>query len=531
MKTSGNGRFGRRGDRPAAEVPQSGRDHAPPAERRGGDRRVTPVPVAVERRSGRDRRLDLEARRASADDGSLFMIAPAKPAGDGGTYISSTRYALPPHLVPLSEQVRTKILDSVDLNDHKGLPEGALRAEIVDVIYGTLAVLNIPLSIVDQRTLVESLVNDLMGYGPLEPLLADASVTDIMVNGPDSVWIERQGQLEKTDVRFNSVTHLVNVITRIVSHTSRHVNESSPMVDARLPDGSRVNAVLPPLAVPTPSLSIRKFPKKRMSLADLAEKGACSPDMALLLRMIAKYRLNVLVSGGTGTGKTTMLKAMADEFDPRQRVITIEDTAELALKAPNMVAMEARPPNSEGAGTVTIQQLLRNALRMRPDRIIIGEVRGPEAGDLLEAMNTGHDGSMGTIHANSARDALSRFFNMVCLNERFEPNVITRQQIASALHVVIQLTRMRDGSRRISTISEIAGIEGDVILMQDLFNFVRVEERTDGTIIGSFASSRVRPRFLDRLKFLALDDDEKELIQRLADGNGRPASAPEDAMA
>jgi pilus assembly protein CpaF len=352
---------------------------------------------------------------------------------------------------------------------------------------------------VDRARLVEEIKNELLGLGPLEPLLWDEDVNDILVNGPNQVYVERQGKLYLTDVRFNDDQHLMLIIDRIVSQVGRRVDESSPMVDARLPDGSRVNAIIPPLALDGPALSIRRFGKKRFTMDDLVEKETITADMVEFMQAIVRARLNVLVSGGTGSGKTTMLNCMSAFVPVDERIVTIEDSAELLLQQPHVVRLETRPPNVEGKGEVTQRELVRNCLRMRPDRIIVGEVRGAEVFDMLQAMSTGHDGSICTVHANTPRDALQRLEMMMLLSGASIPQRAMRQQIASALNIVVHVSRLSDGSRKCMKISELTGMEGDMVMMQDLFEFKRTGIGQGGKVLGQFKHTGIRSMYTERV--------------------------------
>ncbi len=357
----------------------------------------------------------------------------------------------------------------------------------------------------EQRQLAAELVDDMLGLGPLEPLLEDESVTEVMVNGPDRVFIEQRGKLALTAVHFRDTGHVNNVAQRIAARVGRRVDESSPMADARLADGSRVNIVFPPLALNGACITIRKFPKRKTSLADLVSRGSMTPPMAKVLEIAAQCRLNVVISGGTGSGKTTMMNAMSRMIEPTNRVVTIEDAAELQLQQPHVVRLETRPANLEGRGEVTQRDLVKNALRMRPDILIIGECRGAEAFDMLQAMNTGHDGSMSTVHANNTRDAITRIENMVQMGQPNLPLRAIRTQIVSAVDVIVQLERMRDGVRRVTQITEVMGLEGDVITLNDVFRFEYDGETPDGTLRGRYYCSHVRPAFLPRLAYYKLE--------------------------
>jgi pilus assembly protein CpaF len=357
----------------------------------------------------------------------------------------------------------------------------------------------------EQRELAEELVNDITGLGPLEPLLADDTVNDIMVNGPQKIFVERRGKVFLSSVRFRDVAHLINVCQRIAAGIGRRIDESSPMVDARLKDGSRVNIVFPPLALDGPYVSIRKFGKKVMDIEQLIAFGALTPQVARVLELASRARLNIIISGGTGSGKTTLMNALSRLIDAGERVVTVEDAAELQLQQPHVVRMETRPTSLEGRGEVTQRDLVRNALRMRPDRIIIGEVRGSEAFDMLQAMNTGHDGSMSTIHANNTRDALSRIENMVQMNSLGLSSQAIRSQIVSSVDLIIQVERHRDGGRRLTQVTDVCGLEGDVILMNDIFHFELQGEGADGRLLGEYRVSRLPPSFQKRLVYFGVD--------------------------
>ena len=370
----------------------------------------------------------------------------------------------------------------------------------------------------EQQSFAASMVDDMIGLGPLENLLRDDTVSDILVNGPRQIYVERRGRLELTELQFRNDLHVLYVAQRIASSVGRRVDESSPMLDARLADGSRVNVVIPPLCLRGPSISIRKFTRTFLDFARMIGLKSMSPALARALEIIAYSRLNILISGGTGSGKTTLLNAMSGLIDPGERVVTIEDTAELQLQQPHVVPLETRPPNVEGKGEVAQRDLVRNALRMRPDRIIVGEVRGPEAFDMMQAMNTGHNGSMSTIHANSARDALARVENMVMMASVNLPSRAIRGQIVSALDVIVQVERMRDGTRRVTEVSEVVGMEEDVITLSNLFTFQYEGENRDGTLKGTFAGSGVQPRFLKRLEYFGLSGEFMKTIAAAGEG-------------
>ena len=359
----------------------------------------------------------------------------------------------------------------------------------------------------EQQALAAAMVDDMIGLGPLETLLRDDGISDILVNGPSQIYVERRGKLTLTDLQFRNDLHVLYVAQRIASSVGRRVDESSPMLDARLADGSRVNVVIPPLSLRGPSISIRKFTRSFLDFPRLIALRSVSPELARAMEIAAHCRLNILISGGTGSGKTTMLNAMSSLIDPGERVVTIEDTAELQLQQPHIVPLETRPPNVEGKGEVTQRDLVRNALRMRPDRIIVGEVRGPEAFDMMQAMNTGHNGSMSTIHANSARDALARVENMVMMANTNLPSRAIRGQIVSALDVIVQIERMRDGTRRVTELSEVVGMEEEVIILASLFTFQYEGENRDGTLKGEFVPTGIQPRFLKRLEYYGLGNE------------------------
>jgi len=366
----------------------------------------------------------------------------------------------------------------------------------------------------DIDAVLRRILDDLVGFGPLEPLLADPTVADILVNGANQVYVERGGRLELTNIVFNDDAHVLNVITRIVSRVGRRVDESTPLVDARLPDGSRFNAIIPPLALDGPMISIRKFSDKAMGLEQLIEGAAMSPAMATLLGIAIRARLNILICGGTGTGKTTLLNALSRMIPDGERVLTIEDAAELKLQQPHVGRLETRPPNLEGKGEITIRDLFRNALRMRPDRIIVGEIRGGEAYDMMQAMNSGHDGSLGTMHASGPREAITRLENILLMSAGNMPARAIRAQIAGSLDLIVQVTRMHDGKRRITSITEIVGMEGEVITMQELFSFAPDTDKTDGSVVtGRFVSSGLRPYFLPKADLVG---QGRELMKSVA---------------
>lgn len=401
--------------------------------------------------------------------------------------------------------VQPILMDRIDVTEAGEMPRQELAQEVTEIVGEILNEHKIQLNLLEQREIVTLLLNDMLGFGPLEVLLSDDAVTDIMVNGADQVYVERGGKLTLSEVVFRDNRHVMQIASRIVSGVGRRVDESSPLCDARLPDGSRVNIIIPPLAIDGPTISIRKFAKKKITLDVMQRQENISPEMATVLKIASRSRLNILVSGGTGSGKTTLLNALSRMIDSGERIVTIEDAAELQLQQPHVVRLETRPPNLEGEGEITQRELVKNALRMRPDRIILGEIRAGEALDMLQAMNTGHDGSLGTIHANRPREALTRLENMVAMAGVKLPNEAVRSQIAGAVDMVVQISRMRDGIRRITHITEVVGMEGEVVTTQDLFTFQFEGEDKEGNLFGSFKSTGLRPAFSDRAKYFGLD--------------------------
>jgi len=438
----------------------------------------------------------------------LLNPAKAEVSADGTGTRRSNRAAID----VAKAQIQPLVLERMDVAAAAEMPRAMFEAQLSGWVKDLLTETKIQLNFIEQRELVESLIADMLGLGPLEPLIEDESVTDIMVNGAKQVYVERRGKLELTDVRFRDDDHVMNVATKIVARIGRRIDESQPLVDARLADGSRVNIITPPLAIDGPSISIRKFSKKTITLDTMAQQANISTQMATFLKVAARCRLNILISGGTGSGKTTLLNALSRLIDPAERTVTIEDAAELQLQQPHVVRLETRPPNLEGSGEITMRDLLRNALRMRPDRIILGEIRGAEALDVLQAMNTGHDGSMSTIHANSPREALTRLENMVGMTGINLPSRAVRTQIAAAVHLITQVNRMRDGVRRITHVMEVVGMEGDTITTQELFTYQFQGESTDGTLRGVFKPSGIRPYFLPRAEYYGLDRPLLEVI-------------------
>jgi pilus assembly protein CpaF len=406
--------------------------------------------------------------------------------------------------VPMAE-LRAMCLTRLDMPAIAGLPSDRLSIEIERLISEIATEKRVQLNGREQRQLAGELVNDMLGLGPLEPLLEDDSITDIMVNGPDRVFIERRGKVVLSSARFRDAAHAMNICQRIAAAVGRRVDESSPTVDARLKDGSRVNIVFPPLALDGPYISIRKFARRKIDFDKLVEFGSLTAPMARILEIAGKSRLNVIISGGTGSGKTTLLNAISRLIEPGERIVTVEDAAELQLQQPHVVRLETRPPSLEGRGEVTQRDLVRNALRMRPDRIILGEVRSSEAFDMLQAMNTGHDGSMSTIHANTARDAVTRIENMVQMGNLGLSAGAIRTQIASAVDLIVQVERHRDGNRRLTQITDVCGLEGDIVLLNDVCKLEGLKETPEGRLVGRYKFNRARPSFHERLAYFGVD--------------------------
>ncbi|MEA2986328.1 MAG: pilus assembly protein CpaF [Alphaproteobacteria bacterium] len=394
------------------------------------------------------------------------------------------------------------LIEAIDLAQLARLDAENAREEIRDIVNEIISIKHVVMSIAEQEELLDDICNDVLGYGPLEPLLMRDDIADIMVNGAGTVYIEVAGKIQRTPIRFRDNQQLLNVCQRIVSQVGRRVDESSPICDARLADGSRVNVIAPPLAIDGCALTIRKFRKEKLTLDQLVRYGTITPEGAQILKIIGRCRINSIISGGTGSGKTTLLNCLTQYIDNTERIITCEDAAELQLQQPHVVRLETRPPNLEGEGQVTMRDLVRNCLRMRPERIIVGEVRGPEAFDLLQAMNTGHDGSMGTLHANNPREGLSRLESMITMGGFSLPSRTLREMICASVDVVIQAARLRDGSRRITHITEVIGMEGDVIITQDLFVYDLLGEDANGNVVGRHRSTGIgRPRFWDRARY------------------------------
>lgn len=415
-------------------------------------------------------------------------------------------------LLETKEVVYNALMEQIDLTTASRLPREDLKRQIIELIGEIVIEQKLPINQMEQQILANQIVDDMLGLGPLEPLLLDELITDIMVNGPFQVYVERKGKLQLTDVKFRDNQHVMSIAQRIVTAVGRRVDESSPICDARLMDGSRVNVIAPPLAIKGCSISIRKFSKKKITLDVMVGTKNISEPLCRVLKIASAVRCNIIVSGGTGSGKTTLLNALSRQIDHGERVVTIEDAAELQLQQPHVVPLETRPANLEGHGEISMRDLVKNALRMRPDRIILGEVRGAEAFDMLQAMNTGHDGSMGTMHANTPRECLTRLENMIGMAVSNLPSKAVRNMIATAVNMIVQISRMRDGVRRITHVTEIVGMEGDVVITQDLFHFEYQGEDENGKLLGEFKSTGLRPHFLPRAAYYGLDQALMEVV-------------------
>ncbi|CAG2367358.1 MULTISPECIES: CpaF family protein [Burkholderia] len=429
----------------------------------------------------------------------------AQPAAAGGEPVGPAHSSVRDAYQKLRREIHLAVLERVELERLSRLHQDQVRMEIGSLIARILDEERMPANDIERRQLAIDVYDEMFGFGPLEALLRDPGISDILVNTYRQVYVERCGQLELTDVTFYDDAHLMKVIEKIVSRVGRRIDESSPMVDARLPDGSRVNAIIPPSAIDGPLMSIRRFAVNPLKMDDLVRYHSLTPPMAELLDALSRAKVNVLVSGGTGSGKTTLLNILSGFIPRNERIVTIEDAAELQLQQPHVLRLETRPPNIEGKGEITQRTLVRNALRMRPDRIILGEVRGAEALDMLNAMNTGHEGSLATIHANTPRDALTRLENMVSVSGLTLPPKTMRQQIASAISVVVQAARLTDGKRKIISIQELTGMEGDIINMQEIFTFKRTGVDRDGAVRGHFCATGVRPKFVERLQAFGIN--------------------------
>ena len=428
-----------------------------------------------------------EAETKSAEELRLVTV------GDAGAFANRNTHT------DLKVELHQRLLDVINLQALDKMSRQQIEAEVGDIVYEELSKQNQALNNQERKALVSDVLDELLGLGPIEPLLKDPTITDILINGYEQVFVERYGVLEPTNVRFKDERHLLRIIQKIVSAVGRRIDESAPLVDARLADGSRVNAIIPPLAIDGASMSIRKFARVPISMERLIEIGSIPAQVAEVLKAVVKARRNVLISGGTGSGKTTMLNAMSAFVDNRERIVTIEDSAELQLQQEHVVRLETRPRNIEGKGEITQRDLVKNSLRMRPDRIIVGEVRAGEAFDMLQAMNTGHDGSMTTVHANTARDALSRVEQMIGMSGIDIPPRAARAQIASAINVVIQVGRLSDGRRKLLSLSELTGMEGEVVTMQEIFRFRQTGIGPDGQVLGKFEATGIRPKFIEQV--------------------------------
>jgi pilus assembly protein CpaF len=441
-------------------------------------------------------------------DGPDAVASPSGSPGRSGLTKAATASGLlgsNERMSELKARIHRRMVERINLSVLEDIETETLRAQVRQIISGLVGEEQLPLSEIERATLEEQIINETFGLGPIEPLLHDPDVADILVNGHDQVYIERFGRLEPTEIHFDDDEHLMKIIDRIVSRVGRRVDESSPMVDARLADGSRVNAVIPPLALDGPSLSIRRFGVRTLRLDDLVRIGSVSEGMAEICKGAVRSRLNMLIVGGTGSGKTTFLNALSAFVPEEERIVTIEDAAELQLLQPHVVRLETRPPNIEGKGQVTQRDLVRNALRMRPDRIIVGEVRGYEVLDMLQAMNTGHDGSLTTIHANNPRDALHRLETLILLSGVSLPTTAMREQISAALDVIVHVTRMSDGTRRVVSVSEIVGMEQDVVAMQEIFAFRKTGVDENGRVLGHYCATGIRPKFADQLEVSGIE--------------------------
>ncbi|MCK1710024.1 MULTISPECIES: CpaF family protein [unclassified Bradyrhizobium] len=454
------------------------------------------------------RREDDTPARLPALTPSLQASTPSLPAPTRRDEPSTQRPVMPASL-------RERVIEQIEPSVAATVSRDVLRRQIEEIIHGIANEERLELSGREQFQLADEIADDMTGYGPLRPLLLDQSINDIMVNGPSNIYVERNGKLERIAVRFRDNDHIASVAQKIAAQVGRRIDESSPMVDCRLPDGSRVNIIFPPLAIHSPCISIRKFPSRRLDTAGMIANGSMTAAIGQLLEIAARSRLNVLVSGGTGSGKTTLLNAMSQFIDHSERIVTIEDAAELQLQQPHVISLETRPPSLEGTGQVTQRDLVWNALRMRPDRIVVGEVRGAEAFDMLQAMNTGHDGSISTVHANSARDAMTRIENMVQMGQPNLPLRAIRSQIVAALDLIVQVERMRDGQRRVIQISEVIGLEGEVITTNDIAAFEYENEDVHGRLSGTYRSTQAVPKFRSRLSYYGLDRAWAEAMRQL----------------
>ncbi|NQV48111.1 MAG: CpaF family protein [Rhodospirillaceae bacterium] len=491
--------FGRRGTNQEEE--KVAKKSAAPA--------ITPAANTVVSEPGNDAPVAPEPQVSSVFGGkqTAKTASQASDAPDKAAIVKSAekKASTSDRLSQIKVTVFNDLLEAVDLAEITKLETEEVREEITDMAAEIISMRGLTLTIQEQQQVVTDICNDILGLGPLEPLIARDDIADIMVNGAGKVYIETGGKIELTDITFRDNAQLMNICQRIVTAVGRRVDESSPICDARLADGSRVNVIAPPLSIDGATLTIRKFQKEKLTLESLVKFNSITPEMSRVLEVIGASRLNILISGGTGSGKTTLLNCMTQFIDKGERTITCEDSAELQLQQPHVVRLETRPPNLEGAGEITMRDLVKNCLRMRPERIIVGEVRGPEAFDLLQAMNTGHDGSMGTIHANTPREAISRVENMIAMGGYTLPAKAVREQISAAINIIIQATRLRDGSRKVTHITEILGMEGDVITLQDVYVYEIEGEDENGKIIGTHKPTGLRPAFWDKARYFGLE--------------------------
>ena len=501
--------FGKRGTQPEADAPRPAAPAAPPAPVAAPVSAEAPPPTVQDIAPAPVTTPEPVEPSMPAPNAEMPSTPSMPPAPD----MPSAQLAPAPMQAGASERlaeikvtVFNDLLEAVDLAEISKLETEEVREEITDMTAEIISMRGLILSVQEQQQVVKDICNDILGLGPLEPLIERDDIADIMVNGSGQVFIETDGKIELTDITFRDNAQLMNICQRIVTAVGRRVDEASPICDARLLDGSRVNVIAPPLAIDGAALTIRKFKKEKLRLDDLVNFGSVSEQLRKVLEVISAIRLNVLISGGTGSGKTTLLNIMTGHIDPGERIITCEDSAELQRQQPHVVRLETRPPNLEGAGEISMRDLVKNCLRMRPERIIVGEVRGPEAFDLLQAMNTGHDGSMGTIHSNNPREAISRVENMIAMGGYNLPAKAVREQIAAAVHVIIQAQRLRDGSRKVTHVTEVVGMEGEIITLQDLITFEYEGEDENGKILGQHAFSGVRPAFWDKARYYGLEE-------------------------
>lgn len=487
--------FGKRSDTPTAAPPTAPKPAAPPLSAE------TPKPAAEKPKEA--------APAAPAPAAAKPAATPAPAAAPAHTPVQAN-----PRMDRARKRIWSDLRDGIDLKSLARMDAEAARAEILSAVQEIGQFRGLDVTPAELAQIAKEAADDMLGFGPLEELLAQDGIADIMINGPKTIYIEFKGKIQRSNVEFRDNQHLLTICQRVVGVIGRRVDESSPICDARLPDGSRVNVIIPPLAIDGCTMTIRKFSKDKLTLDKLVDFKAMTPACAEMIKIVGACRANVLVSGGTGSGKTTMLNCLTRYMNAGERVITCEDAAELQLQQPHVVRLETRPPNLEGVGEVTMRDLVKNCLRMRPDRIIVGEVRGPEAFDLLQAMNTGHDGSMGTVHANNPREALSRMENMIAMGGLNLPTAAVREQIASAVNVIVQVQRLRDGSRKVTHVTEITGMEGEVVTMQDLFRFEYEGEDEFGRIIGRQKSTGLRPILFERARQYGL---EKKLLDVMAE--------------